>query len=351
VGLQGIYLRLKSVQRFTEAWALFERAASQRGFRHEQLLGQETVRVVSIGGGPGFELLAFDLFFRFLRQSAHARAHAERAAKAKAEAAAATAAAAPPAAGPGKAAGGGVGGGSSWADVMEDEDEGTATQQLPRLRLPAGGSKARPPLTAYPWLRAHMPAPGLDDAPTAAAGAGAGEPGAGEPCACALECISLDLQPGWAPYLDGLGEASAGLRAGNVASTYRFVQADLASLLQGGGLRAHVSRALAEAGAARRVDYCIISNVLIYCSDEPTVPRARARTPGRHAREGGREGAGEPGSSADEPERARPRTPPSAEAHRPFLLPTAVSFCPPPFHLAPPAARPTCSRPCCSRRT
>ena len=62
-GLQRMYLRMKSIQRFTEVWAMLERSADIGVF--DQVFGQGTgtVRIAAVGGGPGYELLAARLFF------------------------------------------------------------------------------------------------------------------------------------------------------------------------------------------------------------------------------------------------------------------------------------------------
>jgi hypothetical protein len=67
-GFQFWYLRLKSLQRFTEMWATLERSAAAGVF--DDLLKDvnpdesRTITIVSVGGGPGYELLAARLFFR-----------------------------------------------------------------------------------------------------------------------------------------------------------------------------------------------------------------------------------------------------------------------------------------------
>jgi hypothetical protein len=57
-----MYIRFKSYQRFTEIWSLLERCYYGKllDFNYNNL------RVVSLGGGPGFELLAFDWFMRYI---------------------------------------------------------------------------------------------------------------------------------------------------------------------------------------------------------------------------------------------------------------------------------------------
>jgi hypothetical protein len=67
-GLQAEYLRLKSVQRFTEGWVAMQRVYNLGALRH--LMGsadaaggaRPTLRVASFGGGPGFELVAARAF-------------------------------------------------------------------------------------------------------------------------------------------------------------------------------------------------------------------------------------------------------------------------------------------------
>jgi len=64
-GLQFEYLCFKSLQRFTETWAMLQRAQHWGLFDTTLMSGKRRVRVASIGGGPGFELLAFQRFFEF----------------------------------------------------------------------------------------------------------------------------------------------------------------------------------------------------------------------------------------------------------------------------------------------
>jgi len=62
-GFQRVYLRLKSFQRFTETWAILERAQADGLFEKHQ--GAKcTLRIASVGGGPGYELLALRIFFK-----------------------------------------------------------------------------------------------------------------------------------------------------------------------------------------------------------------------------------------------------------------------------------------------
>jgi len=62
-GLQRMYLRMKSIQRFTEVWCLLERCYMLGMFDDIIKRGEGMVRIASIGGGPGYELLATKLFF------------------------------------------------------------------------------------------------------------------------------------------------------------------------------------------------------------------------------------------------------------------------------------------------
>ena len=61
-GLQLEYLRLKSIQRYTEGYACMQRAFNAGAFAHLHHRvgspGSIPFRVASLGGGPGFELLA-----------------------------------------------------------------------------------------------------------------------------------------------------------------------------------------------------------------------------------------------------------------------------------------------------
>ena len=80
LGLLFEYCRYKSIQRVTEAWSTFEKAKKKRLFEFidrkiavidEKRNGKSDsedssfMRVASLGGGPGFELLAFKWFIEF----------------------------------------------------------------------------------------------------------------------------------------------------------------------------------------------------------------------------------------------------------------------------------------------
>jgi hypothetical protein len=186
-GFQWMYLRYKSWQRFAETWALLERAAAAGLFRpgvgpldpatHARVAATEgagaaasgqrrPLRVVSLGGGPGFELLAFDWFARLE-------------------------AAVPSYAQPTK---------SSARSSGEDATDADATlrdpQELHALR--------------EAWLSARCRAAPEEVAaadPRACPGLLQGGPA--QPKATAsgegVAFVSLDLQPGWRPYVDELG--------------------------------------------------------------------------------------------------------------------------------------------------
>lgn len=75
-GLARMYLRMKSIQRFTEIWCLLERSAALGVFDEifdnkgkigsvvgEDEAGGPVIRIAAVGGGPGYELLATKLFF------------------------------------------------------------------------------------------------------------------------------------------------------------------------------------------------------------------------------------------------------------------------------------------------
>ena len=69
-GLQLYYLKLKSWQRFTETYALLERADRLGAFDFAENLGRE-LRVATLGGGPGYELLAMRCFLDDVKKLPH----------------------------------------------------------------------------------------------------------------------------------------------------------------------------------------------------------------------------------------------------------------------------------------
>lgn len=58
VGLRAQYLRLKSLQRYTETYNLLERAVAVDAVARGVLRSSTKLRVASVGGGPAFELVA-----------------------------------------------------------------------------------------------------------------------------------------------------------------------------------------------------------------------------------------------------------------------------------------------------
>jgi len=63
-GLQLYYLKLKSWQRFTETYALLERAGKRGLFEGEGFLPEgRPLRIAALGGGPGYELFAARRYF------------------------------------------------------------------------------------------------------------------------------------------------------------------------------------------------------------------------------------------------------------------------------------------------
>lgn len=62
VGLRAQYLRLKSLQRYTETYNLLERAVAVDAIARGVLRSSAELRVASLGGGPAFELVALSDF-------------------------------------------------------------------------------------------------------------------------------------------------------------------------------------------------------------------------------------------------------------------------------------------------
>ena len=60
-GLQAYYLKLKSFQRFVESWSLLERCDS---LKPQLFIERNNLVICSIGGGPGFECIAFEKFYK-----------------------------------------------------------------------------------------------------------------------------------------------------------------------------------------------------------------------------------------------------------------------------------------------
>ena len=222
-GLQAVYLRLKSFQRFTESWALYERAARRGLFNRyldDQASTSTTLHVVSLGGGPGYELLAFEWFLQYWaavgdRSPASPEAQAwlrsrrdlglgdqeivKQSAVAEQDAV-----------------------GLTLVDVTDD----AAAPSTAPEGLPAGGSTAA--------LAATME--------TAAVTAALPH----------LRLASLDLQPTWEPYVLALPDAKS-------QAEYSFAQWNIKEAVD----------AVTRSGLPR-IDLCLISNVLVYCTDEAT---------------------------------------------------------------------------------
>lgn len=72
IGFLKQYLQLKSIQRFAEAYSQYDRAYNLGCFQHYQDrekstpadMTPKTIRIVSLGGGPAYELVAFRLFMK-----------------------------------------------------------------------------------------------------------------------------------------------------------------------------------------------------------------------------------------------------------------------------------------------
>jgi len=280
-GLQHVYLRLKSFQRFTESWALFERAASYGIFDDlivppgSDVADAESVVVCSLGGGPGYELLAFEWFMRFWahvrrrggdgrrttvarearaawleKQAFSVRRAPEKIAGSEGKDGSASTEActtSTPGTGgeqedsdekPGKRSGGsvdGVGSDAKAAEEVEKPEEAEEAEKAEETEEAVNVEDAEDAEDAGPGLpgeKGSLPQPPAE----AVEGATSEE-------LAPLDFISLDLQPSWEPFVRALG--------------YRFAAYDL-----------HGSTTPTEAAARDRLDICIISNVLNYCTDE-----------------------------------------------------------------------------------
>lgn len=67
LGLQFLYVRIKSIQRFVETYSLLQRMNTQGTLDpviNRLSSGKNVLRVISIGGGPGFELYAIHTFLQ-----------------------------------------------------------------------------------------------------------------------------------------------------------------------------------------------------------------------------------------------------------------------------------------------
>ena len=61
LGMLYLYIKIKSFQRFTENWSMIEKANQLNPSIFKDI--KSKLNVASIGGGPGFELVAFEKFF------------------------------------------------------------------------------------------------------------------------------------------------------------------------------------------------------------------------------------------------------------------------------------------------
>ena len=257
-GLQAIYLRLKSFQRFTESWALYERVARHGTFdrylrRPAAIEGATAaaplppLRVASLGGGPGYELLALEWFLRFWA------AVGEQSAETQSEWLLTTTFDVPS---PARAAPGG-------ACTEPTAAAAAATAEVARLEVATArvviGEGAAPPSPP-------PPAPVPPASTTGEGAVGAEEPSAstgrdGAASAAAelppLHLVSLDLQPSWAPYVQSL-------RGRSSSAAYSFAQWDVHAAI---GALAASARA---DPACDGLELCVISNVMVYCTDEAT---------------------------------------------------------------------------------
>lgn len=62
LGMLHLYIKIKSFQRFTENWSIIEKADQLKPSLFLDI--DNNLNVASIGGGPGFELVAFEYYFK-----------------------------------------------------------------------------------------------------------------------------------------------------------------------------------------------------------------------------------------------------------------------------------------------
>ena len=239
-GLQAIYLRLKSFQRFTESWALYERAARRGTFdrylQADSKAGSAAapLRAASLGGGPGYELLALEWFLRFWAAVGD-KSREEGVAwllKTSFGGVGAPATSGVAAAGAAAAAG---------APVAE------VAAALAGASLTDGDAlPAAPPPVPVP-VPASVPPP-LASTPAQTNSAAPLPP---------LHLVSLDLQPTWERYVKVL-------KGPDSAASYSFAEWDVHA-----GVEA-LERSAAADAACTGLELCVISNVLVYCTDEQT---------------------------------------------------------------------------------
>jgi hypothetical protein len=220
-GFQCEYLHFKSFQRFTESWALFERAAQWHIFDrylHDTTGGAleelSPIHVVSLGGGPGYELFAFELFFEYWAMTRHKSAseaaswlcHAREFV--------------------------GRADGSELVHAADEKDEihnDEACSQDELIKATKACSIANSSAT-------HHGAKSTSSSKKIPP----------------LKLASLDLQPTWEPYVLALPDH-------NSTAQYSFAQWNIKDSIDA-----------VKCSGFPRIDLCIISNLLVYCSDEQT---------------------------------------------------------------------------------
>lgn len=69
LGFQYMYLKVKSTKRFTEVYNMLVRAHNKNYF--EKFKSMKSVDIVSIGGGPSYELYALRVFFKRFYKNIH----------------------------------------------------------------------------------------------------------------------------------------------------------------------------------------------------------------------------------------------------------------------------------------
>ncbi|KOO24615.1 hypothetical protein Ctob_000662 [Chrysochromulina tobinii] len=230
-GLQAIYLRLKSLQRFTESWALYERAA-RCGVLDRYLTRPG-------GAGAGAEDAVANLARERMNPqfgNAGAVDSALTRAKERMQSRLTNTLAAEPAA----------------ADLRR-RDAAAGIVIFRRSAAEAGVTASRNHFTSAEARAAPASARTMPQLP-------------------ALHLVSLDLQPSWEPYVKAL-------RGPSSSATYSFAQWDAHA-----GVAVLAASAHADA-ACDGLEVCLISNVLVHCTDEPTadVLAALLTTHGVHA--------------------------------------------------------------------
>lgn len=218
-GFQCEYLRLKSFQRITESWSLFERAA-QFGIFDRYLNdaldndGDTTLHVVSLGGGPGYELLAFEWFFEYWAMTRN---------KSRSEAISWLC----------RRRNLGLGPTEAGSNEHEQEHDIETCVEDSLVEATRACSIAENAATS---TGNRLPKSEEEDTATRIP---------------QLKLASLDLQPTWEPYV-------LALPAHDSRAQYSFAQWNVKDddTIQCSGFP--------------RVDVCIISNLLVYCTDEST---------------------------------------------------------------------------------